>query len=232
SRVTFVSPGLLAMANSGDDTNDSQFFIVDTDLSLAQYPQNLNFNHTIFGQLVSGFDIFADIMGTQVEAAPGGEVSKPVNPITITTASVINDNHDSVLRIADAASFTGTSAITVTASSPDGPVQRTFSVNVVPDTNNDRPFLGAIANQTTTVGTAVTFDLPATDLEGDKLTFAVRNGENFSAAPPNVTVSIDQANHRVTLTPAAGFTGPVDLLVGVRDQTNRGDTGVSIDDVS
>src|SRR5262249_47671419 len=127
SRVTFVSPGLLAMANSGDDTNDSQFFIVDTDLSLPQYPQNLNFNHTIFGQLVSGFDIFPDIMGAQVGPQPSGEVSKPVNPITIKTASVINVNHDGVLRIADAPGFTGTSAVTVTASSPGGPVRRTFT---------------------------------------------------------------------------------------------------------
>src|SRR5262245_9869119 len=137
SAVTFVSPGLLALANSGDDTNDSQFFIVDTDLSLSQYPQHLNFNHTIFGQIVGGFDIFADIMGTQVQAQPGGEISLPVHPVTIKTATVIPDNHDGVLRISDATGFAGSTTIKVTATSPDGPVERSFAVQVVADTVND-----------------------------------------------------------------------------------------------
>ena len=47
----------------------------------------------------------------------------------------------------------------------------------------------------------------------------VRDANNFSAAPANVTVSIDQANHRVRITPNAGFSGTVNLMVGVRDQT-------------
>ena len=64
SRVTFVSPGLLALANRGDDTNDTGFFITDTKAGDQQH-QDLNFNYTIFGQLVSGFDIYQDIMGTK-----------------------------------------------------------------------------------------------------------------------------------------------------------------------
>lgn len=50
SFLTFDRPGLLAMANSGADTNGSQFFIttVVTDW--------LNFNHTIFGEVLAGQD--------------------------------------------------------------------------------------------------------------------------------------------------------------------------------
>ena len=36
------------------------------------------------------------------------------------------------------------------------------------------------------------------------------------AAPTNVTISINQSTGQVTLTPAAGFTGTLHLLAGVR----------------
>ena len=55
------------MANSGDDNNDSQFFITDT-ASTPTFPQNLNFNYTVFGQIVDGLDILQKIMGTPVNA--------------------------------------------------------------------------------------------------------------------------------------------------------------------
>jgi cyclophilin family peptidyl-prolyl cis-trans isomerase/uncharacterized lipoprotein YehR (DUF1307 family) len=224
AHTTFNSSGLFALANAGDDTNDTQFFITDIGLNLAQMPQFLNFNYTILGQLIGGFDIYNDIKGTKVEAqsAFNPEVSKPVNPITINSAAFISDNHDSVLRVSAPAGFTGLSKITVTGATPaDGSANLSFNVTAAADTVNEPPFLGAIPNLTTTAGTAVTFNLPATDLESDSLTFVINDPNNFGSNPANVTVSIDQANHRATVTPNAGFTGTVDLLVGVRDQTDR-----------
>lgn len=224
SHTTFVSGGLVALANAGDDTSDSQFFITDTDLSLAQMAQSLNFNYTIIGQLVGGFDIYSDIMSAKVgpQSAQNPELSKPDNPVTINSATVITDDHDAVLRVSAPAGFTGTSNIIVTGdTASDGSAQEAFTVTAVTDTINDPAFLGSIQDLTTTLGTAVTFDLPATDLESDALTFLVTDPNNFGATPANVTVSIDQAHHRATLTPNAGFTGTVDLLVGVRDQTDR-----------
>ncbi len=73
SHTTFVSGGLVALANAGDDTSDSQFFITDTDLSLAQMPQHLNFNYTIVGQVVGGFDIYSDIMSAAGDGSVGAE---------------------------------------------------------------------------------------------------------------------------------------------------------------
>ena len=57
-QLAFTGTGQLAMANAGSDTNDSQFFIT------TGSPTFLNYNHTIFGQIVSGQDILQQL--TQV----------------------------------------------------------------------------------------------------------------------------------------------------------------------
>ena len=51
----FDRPGLLAMANSGQDTNGSQFFI-----TFVERPQ-LNGGYTIFGELIQGEDVLSSI---------------------------------------------------------------------------------------------------------------------------------------------------------------------------
>jgi len=49
-KVKFDSPGILAMANSGPNSNGSQFFI-----TTAETPW-LNMHHTIFGKVMAGYD--------------------------------------------------------------------------------------------------------------------------------------------------------------------------------
>lgn len=57
--VKFDRSGILAMANAGPGTNGSQFFI-----TLAATPW-LNMHHTIFGEVVSGYDVVEKIGLTQ-----------------------------------------------------------------------------------------------------------------------------------------------------------------------
>ena len=50
-KYVFDKPGKLAMANSGEDTNGSQFFIT------VAPTEWLNYKHTIFGEVVAGQDV-------------------------------------------------------------------------------------------------------------------------------------------------------------------------------
>src|SRR3990170_43178 len=53
--VQFDRAGLLAMANAGPNTNGCQFFI-----TTAKTPW-LNMHHTIFGEVISGYDVVEKI---------------------------------------------------------------------------------------------------------------------------------------------------------------------------
>jgi len=68
-----VVRGALAMANSGPDTNGSQFFIVTT--GAAPW---LEGKHTVFGEVASGMDAV-----DAIEALPTGSGDRPEEPVII-----------------------------------------------------------------------------------------------------------------------------------------------------
>ena len=167
----FSGDGQLAMANSGKDTNGSQFFVTFG-------PQRfLDFNHTIYGQLVRGFDV-----AKAIDAAPTDSSSKPTTPIVITKASIVQDPTDTVLFL-QATPTAGSGTVTVTATDSQGETSTsTFRVAATPDTTNDPPILGPVSDQSTAPGVPVSFDLTATDLENDPLTYEATLLDNTSNA--------------------------------------------------
>ena len=68
--------GVVAMANSGPNTNGSQFFIMTAD-----YP--LPHDYTIFGKVVSGQDVVDKIANVKT-----GVNDRPVSPVVMKTVTV------------------------------------------------------------------------------------------------------------------------------------------------
>lgn len=75
--LTFDAPYLLAMANSGPNTNGSQFFIT------VGTPSNLNGVHTIFGSITSGTNVIDSINTVATD-----NNNKPTTPVTINSVTI------------------------------------------------------------------------------------------------------------------------------------------------
>lgn len=191
--------GILSYAKSSDDTNDSQFFITEG------VQQHLDFNHSVFGQLIEGDAVREGISRTSVSN------SRPVNEISIRDAEIFNDTENGLIRLV-ANGESGTSVITVQVrNAANQTFTRTFNVTAAADNTNGSPFLNSVTVPTTIpAGQATTVQISATDKEGDAVRYtATRRGT------VDYQFNINENTGLLSVTPPANYSGPIEILVSV-----------------
>ncbi|MFN3189465.1 MAG: peptidylprolyl isomerase [Aureliella sp.] len=205
--------GMLSYAKSQDDTNDSQFFITDRPV------RHLDFNHSVFGILVEGEENRAAI-----ETIATDNADRPNFDVTLESASIFEDEENSVVVLRPTGNGSGVVTLTVTVRDEDGnEVSESIDVEVGDDTANGGPFLNDIDDLTTCPNHAVQLQLTSQDKEGDEVTYAVQQLGDVA-----YELEVDAATGLVTVTPPADFIGEFQFAVGVR-QTSSTTTASTFD---
>ncbi len=75
--------GSLAMANSGPNTNGSQFFVITGDQG-AQLPPN----YSLFGQVTDGLDTTVKALDAEANPDPNANGVPPKDPVTINKVTI------------------------------------------------------------------------------------------------------------------------------------------------
>jgi cyclophilin family peptidyl-prolyl cis-trans isomerase len=211
-QLAFLQPGTVAIANAGANTDGQQFFVTTG-------PQTgLNFGYTIYGEVVAGMNIVADIgnVTTHNNTSTPPEKSVPDSPVNITSATVSPESPDGVVHInATGATAGQTSTITVTATDPSTHTTATQSFNVTVGTAETIP-------TTATFPPTTNPPSPASQTIGENqratfnVSFSSNNLSNNSSVttsfatvtqPAHGTVAFNTTTNTAVYTPNPGFTG-------------------------
>jgi cyclophilin family peptidyl-prolyl cis-trans isomerase len=221
--VQFTTSGLLAMANSGPDTDDSQFFIT------AGPYQAGDFGYTIFGKLVAGDSIREALNGVKTTTV-GVRENVPLYSATIDSMTIVSNTEYGLmlLKADDTASTIELATYGVAASdgssveiiASDGGTGSTIDITATPAETPSawRPvFLtdGITSGIHVTADSQATIDIPvAGHTSGLTLSYSaevVTGGSNItvSAAGTNAT------NGKLTIVTSGGVTGLYSVKVSV-----------------
>lgn len=210
--------GLISMAKSNDDTNDSQFFLTEGPF------RPLDFNHSIFGLIVEGESVRDAISNlgknsqTNVFPSPAGTNANdvPTIPVVMQTVDVVADNENGVLMLKAAEGTTGTATVTVRVTDTAGNFsEQTFTVNVTPDTVNSSPFLEDIPFVRALQNTAINVPIQAIDVDTNPVNQAIQFLSQ-AANTSQVNISIGGLSGIATISPVNNFVGAQSVAVAAR----------------
>jgi cyclophilin family peptidyl-prolyl cis-trans isomerase len=204
-QAIFSGSGQLALANSGKDTDGSQFFI-----TVAPYRSG-DFGYTIFGQLLRGFNVLSNINNTPVDAN-----SRPLADVIITKASLVPDNFDTVLTLVGT-NLAGVAA-TIKVIADDGAGGRTtnsFTATTVADANLEAPFLypNIVTNLVAPVNKRLTNFVFGYDFPGvTNNWYAESADEDSYLNASNSFYNVVTNQMQFVTVPSTNYTGPVNLI--------------------
>ena len=215
-QAIFSGNGQLALANSGHDTDGSQFFV-----TVAPYRSG-DFAYTIFGQLLRGFNVLSNINNTATDTN-----SRPLAEVIITQVGFVPDTTDTVLTMVatNLAGVAGTIKV-IADDGAGGRATNTFTATTITDTNsNGQPFLygNTVTNLVAPVNVTLTNYIDAVELDGYTLYWfpAFNNSALSGNYGTNVlqtltyNVTYIQGQLQLFVTPTANYAGPavVDMVV-------------------
>lgn len=205
--------GILSYAKSVDDSNNSQFFIME---GIAPH---LDFQHSVFGFLTEGEVVRESISGTYT-----GSGTTPQWNVIMDEVTTFIDMENGVLRLKIPDGASGTETITVTVSDGQGnTLSRSFDVTYAPNANySSNPFLSFIPDVTMTPGGSYSFQMNATNLDGDDLIFYDESDfdpqQHYipATAPNGLVYSVDSSTGLLQINASAGLTpGVYNIVVAV-----------------
>ncbi len=216
--LQFNRPGLLAMAKSLDDTNDSQFFITET------ARRGLDFQHTIFGALIEG-----DAVREAISNVPTDANDKPLTNVTMTSVDVVTDVENGVILLKAPEGAAGRADVTIRVTDADGNFfEQLVHVTVARDTINSNPYLQDFPIIRTLQGETIGFTIVANDVDPnpaaspltylDKTSLANNNiGNPYITDGNKIAYSVGLTAGTVIVSPANNFVGTekITLATGI-----------------
>jgi cyclophilin family peptidyl-prolyl cis-trans isomerase len=181
-QAIFSGNGQLALANSGKNTDGSQFFVT---IGQQRY---LDFQYTIFGQLVHGFDVFTNISNTAVDVN-----DRPLATEIITQAGFIPDTCDTVITLVATNRAHITNTVTIVVNDGAGGLATNhFTAATITDSNSYcQPFIygHTVTNLVARLNAKLTNTLDALELDGKKLYWYPYPGDASSQTNSILTVA-------------------------------------------
>ena len=204
-RAIFSGSGQLALANSGKDTDGSQFFI-----TLGQQ-RFLDFGYTLFGQLLRGFNVASNIIST-----PRNGNDRPFADVIITRASFVANTADTVITLTgtNLAGVSGTIRVIADDGLAGGRVTNSFVATTVSDAaNNSAPFFKtpAVTNLFFSSGIRYTNYVQAQDVENSPLYYSAAYFD--ATTQNNATNPAIYANGGLAFSIVPGYVGALKFVV-------------------